>query len=164
MTSTQLQNSPQVGEYAPDFTAASTSGSNVTLSTLRGKSNVLLAFFPLAFTGTCTKEMIGFTEDFDRFAAEGVEILPISVDSTASLREFKNKLRMKADLLSDFKRDISRAYGVLNEDRFYSNRAYFLIDKAGKLRWSHIEANNGDRREDSEILAEITKLSRKSST
>jgi peroxiredoxin len=163
MTSTQLQNSPQVGDDAPDFTAASTSGSNLTLSALRGKSNVLLAFFPLAFTGTCTKEMICFTEDFDQFAAEGVEILPISVDSTASLREFKNKLKMKADLLSDFKRDISRAYGVLNPERFYSNRAYFLIDKAGKIRWSHVEANNGERRQDSEILAEITKLNSKSS-
>lgn len=60
-----------------------------------------------------------------------MEILPISVDSTASLREFKNKLKMKTELLSDFKRDISSAYGVLNEDRFYSNRAYFLIDKGG---------------------------------
>jgi peroxiredoxin (alkyl hydroperoxide reductase subunit C) len=163
MTSTQLQNSPQVGDDAPDFTAASTSGSNVILSGLRGKTNVLLAFFPLAFTGTCTKELICFTEDFDRFAAEGVQILPISVDSTASLREFKNKLQMKTELLSDFKRDISRAYGVLNAERFYSNRAYFLIDKTGRIRWLHVEANNGDRREDSEILAEITKLNSKSS-
>ena len=164
MTSTQLQNSPQVGDYAPDFTAASTSGDNVILSALQGKSNVLLAFFPLAFTGTCTKELVCFTEDFDRFSAEGVQILPISVDSTASLREFKNKLQMKTELLSDFKRDISRAYGVLNAERFYSNRAYFLIDKTGKVRWRHVEANNGDRREDNEILAEITKLNSKSSS
>jgi peroxiredoxin len=159
MTSTQLQYSPQAGDVAPEFTAASTSGSDVSLSSFRGKRNVLLAFFPLAFTGTCTKELVCFTEDFDQFAGKGVEILPISVDATASLREFKNKLQMKTDLLSDFKRDISRAYGVLNEDRFYSNRAYFLIDKEGKVRWAHVEAKNGERRENSELLAAIKLLS-----
>ena len=159
MTGTQLQNPPQAGEMAPEFTAASTSGSDVSLSSFRGKRNVLLAFFPLAFTGTCTKELICFTEDFDQFSGEGVEILPISVDSTASLREFKNKLQMKTELLSDFKREISRVYGVLNEDRFYSNRAYFLIDTEGRVRWSHVEDSNGQRRENSEILAAIKLLS-----
>lgn len=159
MTSTQLQNSPQIGDVAPDFTAPSTSGKDVSLSSFRGKRNVLLAFFPLAFTGTCTKELVCFTEDFDQFAGRGVEILPISVDATPSLKEFKNKLQMKTDLLSDFKRDISRSYGVLNEDRFYSNRAYFLIDREGRIRWSHIEGNNGERRENSEILAALQLLS-----
>jgi peroxiredoxin len=159
MIGTHLQNPPQAGEIAPEFTAASTSGSDVSLSSFRGKRNVLLAFFPLAFTGTCTKELVCFTEDFDQFAGKGVDILPISVDSTASLKEFKNKLQMKTDLLSDFKREISRAYGVLNEDRFYSNRAYFLIDKDGRVRWSHVEDNNGQRRENSELLAAIKLLS-----
>src|SRR5450756_3128026 len=159
MISAQLQNSPQIGDVAPDFTAASTSGSEVSLSSFRGKRNVLLAFFPLAFTGTCSKELICFTEDFDQFAGKGVEILPISVDATPSLKEFKNKLHMKTELLSDFRRDVSRAYGVLNEDRFYSNRAYFLIDKEGRVRWSHVEGNNGERRDNSEILAAIELLS-----
>lgn len=159
MTVTQLQNSPQVGETAPQFTAASTSGSDVSLESFRGKRNVLLAFFPLAFTGTCTKELVCFTEDFDQFAGQGVEILPISVDSVPSLREFKNKLHMKTELLSDFKRDISRAYGVLNDDKFYSNRAYFLIDTSGVVKWSHIESNNSARRENSEILAAMKLLS-----
>jgi peroxiredoxin len=158
MTVAQLQNSPQIGDTAPDFTAASTSGKDVSLSDFRGKKNVLLAFFPLAFTGTCSKELACFSEDFDRFAGRGVEILPISVDAVPSLREFKNKLQMKTELLSDFKRDISRAYGVLNEDRFYSNRAYFLIDKEGRLRWSHVETNNGDRRENEEIFAAMSQL------
>src|SRR6266513_4273282 len=159
LTATQLQNSPQVGDIAPDFTAASTSGSDVSLGSFRGKRNVLLAFFPLAFTGTCTKELVCFTEDYDQFADKGVEILPISVDSIPSLREFKNKLGMKTELLSDFKRDISRSYGVLNEERFYSNRAYFLIDREGRVRWTHIEAKNGERRENSEILAAMKLLS-----
>jgi len=159
MTSTQLQNSPQVGDVAPEFTASSTSGKDVSLSSFRGKRNVLVAFFPLAFTGTCSKELICFTEDFDQFAGNGVEILPISVDAVPSLNEFKNKLKMKTELLSDFRREISRAYGVLNEERFFSNRAYFLIDKEGRVRWSHVEGNNRQKRENSEILAAIELLS-----
>lgn len=159
MTHTQLQNSPQVGVTAPDFTAPSTSGKDVSLSSFRGKQNVLLAFFPLAFTGTCTKELVCFTEDFDQFAGRGVEILPISVDSIPSLKEFKTKLQMKTELLSDFKRDISRAYGVLNEDRFFSNRAYFLIDRKGLVGWSHVETNNSARRDNSEIITAIELLS-----
>jgi len=159
MMNTELQDSPQVGELAPDFNVPSTSGSDVSLSSFRGKRNVLLAFFPLAFTGTCTKELVCFTEDFDQFAGRGVEILPISVDATPSLKEFKNKLQMKTELLSDFRRDVSRAYGVLNEERFYSNRAYFLIDKSGRIKWSYVERNNGERRDNSEILAAIELLS-----
>jgi peroxiredoxin len=159
VTGVQLQNSPQVGEVAPDFTAPSTSGQDISLSSFRGKSNVLLAFFPLAFTGTCTKELVCFTEDFDQFAGRGVEILPISVDSVPSLREFKNKLQTKTELLSDFKRDVSRAYGVLNEDRFYSNRAYFLIDRVGVVRWAHVETNNSNRRENQELLSAMELLS-----
>ena len=159
MTVAQLQNSPQIGDIAPEFTAASTSGKDVSLSDYRGKKNVLLAFFPLAFTGTCTKELICFTEDFDQFSGHGVEVLPISVDSVPTLREFKNKLQSKTDLLSDFKREISRAYGVLNDERFYSNRAYFLIDRDGRVRWSHIESNNSERRENEEIFAAIELLS-----
>jgi glutaredoxin-dependent peroxiredoxin len=159
MTVAQLQNSPQVGDLAPEFTAASTSGKDISLSDFRGKKNVLIAFFPLAFTGTCSKELACFTEDFDQFTGRGVEILPISVDAVPSLREFKNKFQMKTDLLSDFKRDISRAYGVLNEDRFYSNRAYFLVDRDGRLRWSHVESNNGQRRENEEIFTAMELLS-----
>jgi peroxiredoxin len=155
-----MQNPPQVGSTAPDFSAKSTSGDTFTLSALRGKKNVLLAFFPLAFTGTCTKEMIAFTNDYDQFAGKDVEVVPISVDSVDSLKEFKSKLGMRTDLVSDFKRDISRAYGVLMEERFYSNRAYFLIDKQGIVRWVHVEAHPGQKRENSEILAQIEGLAK----
>lgn len=153
-----MQNPPHAGQTAPEFSARSTSGETVTLSGFRGKKSVLLAFFPLAFTNVCTIELKCFNEDYDQFAGKGVEILPISVDSVDSLKEFKAKLGMKTDLLSDFKRDISRAYGVLLEDRFYSNRAYFLIDKHGVVRWAHVEEKPGLRRENSEILAHIAEL------
>jgi peroxiredoxin len=148
---------PVVGQPAPDFSLASTAGETVTLSAIRGR-NVLVAFFPLAFTSVCTAEMCAFSEDYDVFAEAGVTVLPISVDSTASLREFKTKYGLKTDLLSDFKREASRAYGVLLEERFYSTRAYFLIDGEGIVRWAHVEERPGLRRENAEILAEIAKL------
>jgi peroxiredoxin len=148
---------PSIGAEAPDFTLSSTSGSPVTLSSLRGK-NVLLAFFPLAFTSTCTAELCDMRDDWDQFASANTVVLPISVDSTATLNEFKNKHAMKADLLSDFKRDVSRLYGVLLEDRFYSNRAYFLIDRTGKIRWEHVEANPSHKRGNAELFEQLRAL------
>ena len=149
---------PGAGDTAPDFTLPSTEGRDVTLSSLRGQRNVLLAFFPLAFTSTCTSEMCAFTDDFDAFASADTTVFPISVDSVPTLKEFKAKHRMKVDLLSDFRRHVSRKYGVLLEERFCSTRAYFLIDREGTVRWAHVEANPGKRRENAEILAEIARL------
>ena len=148
---------PPVGTQAPDFTLASTSGKSVTLSSLRGK-NVLLAFFPLAFTSTCTAELCDMRDDWDQFAGSDTVVLPISVDSTASLTEFKAKYSMKSDLLSDFRREVSRQYGVLIEDRFFSTRAYFLIDRDGVIRWEHVEANPSQKRSNQELFEQIGAL------
>jgi peroxiredoxin len=145
---------PPVGAPAPDFTLPSTSGVDVTLSKLRGK-NVLLAFFPLAFTKTCTVEMCSFTEDYSRFRDANTEVLPISVDSVPALREFKAKERISVDLLSDFKREVSRRYGTLLEDKFFSNRAYVLIDAGGIVRWAFAEETPATRRENQELLAQL---------
>src|SRR5690349_17847693 len=103
MTAVAPQVIPAVGERAPDFTLPSTSGEKVTLSALRGKP-VLLAFFPLAFSGTCTAELCDMRDDHDAFINRDVLVLPISVDHTYSLKEYKAKHGMKVDLLSDFKR------------------------------------------------------------
>lgn len=158
MTSiTQHRATPAVGSAAPDFTLPSTSGERVTLSQLRAKP-VLIAFFPLAFSPTCTAELCEMRDDWDDFLARGVTVLPISVDSTYSLKEYKQKYGMKVDLLSDFKREVSNLYGVLNEDRFFSNRAYFLIDSYGTIRWAHVEENPGLKRTNQEILAEVDRL------
>jgi len=148
---------PSVGAPAPDFTLPSTSGQTVTLASLRGK-NVLLAFFPLAFTSTCTAEMCAISEDYGRFQSGNTVVLPISVDSVPTLKEFKAKERITIDLLSDFKREVSRRFDVLNEEKFFSNRAYILIDKNGIVRWTYQEANNSERRDNSELLAELAKL------
>lgn len=148
---------PSLGSKAPEFTLPSTAGSDVSLAGLRGR-NVLLAFFPLAFTGVCTAEMCAFTDDYDAFAAAGTVVLPISVDSVPTLQEFKRKERLGVELLSDFKRDVSRAYGTLLEERFFSNRAYVLIDREGIVRWTFAEQTPGTRRENAELLQQIAAL------
>ena len=148
---------PAVGSVAPDFTLPSTAGGEVTLSTLKGK-NVLLAFFPLAFTRVCTSELSSFTEDYGAFRDANTEVLPISVDSIPTLKEFKSKERISVDLLSDFKREVSRRYGTLLEERFHSNRAYILIDRDGIVRWTFAEESTGNRRENAELLERIRAL------
>jgi peroxiredoxin len=156
--STPTQNAPpSVGSAAPDFTLPSTSGERVTLSQFRGKP-ILIAFFPLAFSPTCSAELCEMRDDWSEFESRGLMVLPISVDSTYALKEYKQKYNMKVDLLSDFKREVTIRYGVLNEDRFFSNRAYFLVDRDGVVRWSHIEANPSNKRTNQEILAEVERM------
>ena len=148
---------PAVGAPAPDFTLPSTADIDVTLSQLRGR-NVLLAFFPLAFTKTCTREMGAFSEDDAQFQSANTLVLPISVDSVATLKEFKAKERISVDMLSDFKRDVSRRYGTLLEDKFFSNRAYVLIDRHGVVRWTFAEDTPSTRRENAELLQQLRAL------
>jgi peroxiredoxin len=149
---------PPIGSPAPDFTLPSTAGSDLTLSKLKGK-NVLLAFYPLAFTSVCTTEMCAFTSDVSQFQGTDTVVLPISVDSIPTLKEFKSKEKISLDLLSDFKREVSRTYGTLLEDKFFSNRAYILIDRTGVVRWTFAEATPGTRRENAELLAQVRSLS-----
>ena len=149
---------PRVGEMAPDFALDSTAGTKVRLSEHRDQRNVLLAFFPLAFTSTCTAEVCEFSNDFDRYAGANVAVLPISVDSVPTLKEFKAKHGIRVDMLSDFRREVSRLYGVLDEERFFARRAYVLIDRRGLVRWLHVEDQLGHRRETGELLTRIEEL------
>ncbi len=149
-----------IGDPAPDFTLSATHGTTVSLSAYRGSQNVLIAFFPLAFTSTCTAEMCAFTEEFAKFESHDVAVIPISVDSVPTLKEYKAKHAIAMEMASDFRREAARAFGVLNEEKFYSNRSYFLVDKAGVLRWAHVETVNGERRGNGELLAAIAALTR----
>jgi len=149
---------PKVGDRAPEFSLKSTSGDMVSLSQFKGQKNALIAFFPLAFTGVCTVENCAFTEDYSKFEGKDTVVLPVSVDATPSLNEFRLKNKMTHHILSDFKRDAGRAYGVLDEEKFFTRRAYFLVDKSGTLRFKHVEAELGHSRKNDELLAEIDKL------
>ena len=120
---------PKIGSPAPDFTLPSTGGSDVTLSALKGKK-VLLAFFPLAFTGTCTRRSTSFSLDYEKFAAAGTVVLPISVDSMPSLKEFKAKEKAHDRAAERFQaRGVARSTVCCCEDKFFSNRAYVMIDR-----------------------------------
>lgn len=149
---------PAIGSPAPDFTLLSDQRKPVTLSSFRGQKNVVLAFFPWAFTSTCTAELCDFGTDYSQFASADTVVLGISCDSFHALREFKAKERMTIDLLSDVKREVSRAYGVLIEELFVSSRAYVIVDQAGTIRWTWNEAELGHKRSNAELLAELAKL------
>ena len=149
---------PATGSVAPDFTLPGTSGEVVTLSSFRGWKNVILAFFPLAFTSTCTAELCAFTDDWDAFDGKGVRVLPVSVDSVPTLKEFRAKHGIRAEMLSDFHREASRAFGVLNPEKFYARRSYFLVDRDGVVRWRHVETVSGTRRQNAELLEAIAQL------
>src|SRR3954469_5582699 len=159
MTATAThQQPPGAGQPAPDFSLQSTSGATVSLRDFRGKKNVLLAFFPLAFTSTCTAELCEMRDDYSAYERGDVVVLPISVDSVPTLKEFRKLHDMKTDLLSDFKREATNAYGVMWQDAFFSNRAYFLIDREGIVRWAHVEATPGQKRSTAEIVEQIERL------
>lgn len=145
---------PPIGAAAPDFTLPSTSGEAVTLSALRGRK-VLLAFFPLAFTSTCTAELCAFSEDYAAFEDVGAVVLPISVDSIPTLRAYRAQEQMTVHLLSDFTREVCRRYGTLIEEAFLSARAYIVIDAAGVVRWTWREAELGHKRDNAELLAHL---------
>lgn len=145
----------QAGAQAPDVTLASTSGETVSLSSFRGKKHVLIAFFPEAFTSVCTSEMCAFSDDFDVFASENVEVLPISVDTVDVLKRFRNEYGLKVQLLSDVDKVAAIAFGALWRSGTVANRAYFLIDMDGIIRWAHAEEHPGLKRENAEILDAI---------
>jgi len=127
----------KVGDTAPDFTLPSTLGKPVKLSDFRGKKNVVLAFYPAAFTGGCTKEMTAYGSDLAKFETADTQVFGVSTDNSPS-QKFAESVNATFPMLSDFtKREVSKEYGVLMADRGVANRATFVIDKEGKIQ--HIE-------------------------
>jgi peroxiredoxin Q/BCP len=128
----------KVGDTAPDFTLPSTQGKPVKLSDFRGKKNVVLAFYPAAFTGGCTKEMTAYGLDLTKFEGADTQVFGISTDNSPSQRKFAEEVKATFPMLSDFaKREVSKEYGVLIEDKGVANRATFVVDKTGKIQ--HVE-------------------------
>jgi peroxiredoxin len=126
----------KVGDMAPDFTLPSTTGEKVTLSSFRGKNSVVLAFFPAAFTGGCTKEMQTYQLGIDKFKGTNAVVFGVSEDNTPSQKEFAAKLGLSFPILSDFfDRKVAEAYGVLMPKLGIANRVTFVIDPEGKIAY-----------------------------
>jgi peroxiredoxin len=132
--------SVKVGQEAPDFTANYPAAPDangrrqrkeVKLSDFRGQKNVVLAFFPAAFSSGCTNEMSKYQETSGQFNANNTVILGMSVDSPWANAAFAEKVGAQFTILSDAKRDASRAYGVFDEQNVVARRTTFVIDRAG---------------------------------
>ncbi len=128
-----------VGEMAPDFELSATSNRKIKLSDYRGKKNVVLAFYPFAFSPVCSLQLPGLQTQLNEFAQHDAEVLGISVDSKHSNTAFAQHLHLQFPLLSDFNRTVIKDYGVMREGGF-AERATFVIDKQGKIAYSHIDS------------------------
>ena len=132
------------GQAAPDFTLYDSDRNPVTLRDFRGKKNVLLLFYPLAYTSVCTKELCGIRDDIGRYSNAAAEVLGISVDSTYTLAKFKEDQHYNFPLLSDWNKDVSKAYDTIYE--FFGNmkmqgvgkRSAFVIDKEGIIQYAEV--------------------------
>lgn len=138
----------EAGQIAPDFTLFDTEKKQLSLSSLQGK-NVLLLFFPLAFTSTCTKELCGVRDNIAAYNNANATVLGISVDSLHTLARYKDDQKLNFTLLSDFNKEVSAAYGSLYEMFGYnmkgvSKRSAFLIDKKGIVRYAEVLEKAGD--------------------
>ncbi|MBK8496028.1 MAG: redoxin domain-containing protein [Ferruginibacter sp.] len=136
------------GQMAPDFTLYNTDKNKLSLSDLRGK-NVLLLFFPQAFTGVCTKELCAIRDDISRYSNVQAAVIGISVDSVFTLKRYQEDQQYNFPLLSDFNREVSALYGTLYENwildmKGVSKRSAFIIDRSGKVQYAEVLENAGE--------------------
>jgi mycoredoxin-dependent peroxiredoxin len=130
----------EVGTKAPDFTLNDYNKQPVTLSSFQGERNVLLVFYPFAFSGICTTELCQLRDELADYSDANVQVLGISVDSVFTLKAWSNAEGYKFPLLSDFwpHGAVAQTYGVFNEKAGLANRGTFLVDKTGTVRFAEI--------------------------
>lgn len=150
----------EVGREAPDFKLKGPGGQFITLTEHRGHKNVVLAFFPLAFSPVCSHQLPTIQRDLAKFRALGAEVLGISVDSHYANTAFAERLGVHFPLLSDFKREASTAYGMLIPETQYSGRALFLIDKQGRIAYADVSPANSEVPSNDKLLAALEALPR----
>lgn len=153
---------PEIGQHAPDFTLFDTEKNMVNLSDFKGK-NILLLFFPLAFTSVCTKELCAIRDDINRYSNVHAQVIGISVDSLFTLKKYKEDQQYNFPLLSDFNKDVSALYGSLYTDWKYemkgvSKRSAFIIDKTGKIIYAEVLENASDVPDFSVINEKLDKM------
>ena len=134
---------PDIGQAAPDFRLRASDGTHYSLSEYIGDKNVLVVFYPLAFSPVCSHQLPELQAMLPRFEAADTVVLGVSVDSHWANGAFARSLGVRFPLLSDWKREASAAYGVLIPDAGYSGRASFLVDKQGRILWREISENRG---------------------
>jgi peroxiredoxin len=128
----------QVGDQAPDFTLKDQNNQERTLSEFRGDRNVLVVFYPLAFSGICTGELDQLRDDLAEFT--GVQVLAVSVDSVYTLKAWSNQQGYDFPLLADFwpHGKVAQDYGVFNDHAGIANRGTFLVDADGVIRFAEM--------------------------
>lgn len=137
----------EIGQAAPDFTLYDSAKNKVTLSDQHGQ-NILLLFFPLAFTSTCTAELCSVRDNMSFYNKVNAMVFGISVDSLHTLAKYKQEQNLNFTLLSDFNKVVSSLYGSIYEMFSYnmkgvSKRSAFVIDKQGTVRYSEVLENAG---------------------
>jgi peroxiredoxin len=138
----------QIGQQAPDFKLFSSDKTELSLSDLKGKK-VIIHFFPQAFTGTCTTQLCTMRDNLAYYTGLNAEVLGISVDSVFTLAKFKEEQSYNFPLLSDFNKEVSKAYGALYDEFVFgmhgvSKRAAFVIDSNGIIQYAEVLESAGD--------------------
>jgi peroxiredoxin len=130
----------EVGSKAPDFTLNDNNRQPVTLSGFRGEKNVLLVFYPFAFSRICSGELCQVRDELADYADNNVQVLGVSVDTTHALNAWAEQQRFRFPLLSDFwpHGAVAKTYGVFNEAGGLANRGTFLIDRTGVVRFAEV--------------------------
>lgn len=148
-----------IGNAAPDFELSDQHGNKVSLSSFKGKKNVVLLFIPFAFTGTCTGELCAMRDDLSAFQNENVELLAVSCDSMYTQRIWAEKEGYNFPVLADFwpHGAVAQAYGIFDEARGCALRGTFVIDKEGIVRWSVVNGL-GDARSNDDYKAALAAL------
>ena len=138
----------EIGQEAPDFELKNQFGEPVRLSSYRGEKNVVLVFFPKAFTPTCTGELCAISDEKDVFENDDTVVLGVSTDTTATLKVFAELEKYQYQLLSDFwpHGAVAQTYGAFFEPGGFPMRATFIIDKDGVVRWSVVNGPGDARR------------------
>ena len=132
----------EIGTSAPDFKLKNQFGEEIALSSFKGNKNVVLLFYPFAFSGICTGELCGLRDDLSSFQNDNVELIAISCDAMHTQKAFAEKEGYKFSLLTDFwpHGEVAKKYGVFNEERGCAVRGTFIIDKNGALAWSVVNS------------------------
>ncbi|MEU8074255.1 peroxiredoxin [Catellatospora citrea] len=140
----------EAGAQAPDFLLKDQNNQEVRLSDFRGDKNVLLVFYPLAFTRTCEGELCEIRDNLNDFVNEDTQVLSISVDSVFAHKVWATEQGYEFPLLADFwpHGAVAQAYGVFNDDRGFANRGTFVIDKAGVVRYAEMNLPGEARDQD----------------